>query len=1000
MLQPNPGNKTLLAMTRAKAKMYEYAVPPAEHFQVGAIPLGDLLDLTIGMLGDLAAGADISRLHEERYRLLFSAQYFDSLVQSEIISEGLVYLKLLAAATYYLSEYPGSASVVLKTLSLDESNSLQILEKVLWTILKREKLQLATDPEYIFSADLIMLEDSWNAFLENGIGLDDLISIDQNLRKKIYSDGSDRDVLAIDIIRSVLLRRVYSSCWAILPKYSELEISKWQPYLKRENSLKELWPAQIRLAEQGVLKGVSAVVQMPTSAGKTRGSELIIRSAFLSERASLAVIVAPYRALCQEIYNDLASRFREDADIDINIVSDVLQNDLVDLTEARNSVLVLTPEKLDFLLRQNETLVGQIGLVIYDEGHLFDDGTRGIKYELLLASLKRLLSAEAQVILISAVISNAQEIKDWLIGQSGILIDGKDLSPTSRNIAFADWSNRSRNLQFVDDHDINQSLFFVPSLLVSQEINKKGRERIARFYPQRDEDRIYNSSQIAGFLGCRLSSVGLSAIFTGRKDSVQKIASEIIDAYDRGLNLAQPIDFSESREEANKVITYVERLFGEDNVYAKAAKLGILTHHGNTPHGLRLTTEHALQNSHFKVIICTSTLAQGVNLPIRYLIVATDRQGREQIKVRDFHNLMGRAGRSGKYTEGTVIFADPRIYGGRLRDRGRWDSTSKLIDNNNSEPSKSRLLSLFDDEPLSEEEKVKWTKDQVNIKEEIGSQLLTSLSDVTEVREMEKRVTEIAQNTLGYFQLDSEEKKTSLVGIFIEIGGNIMQEVPEVSVRKSFAKSILSLEESKSLLQLIAVQKDSLLAAETPVGLLEVLWSALHDYTDNSIVKKFQEIDALRLCKEWINGSSFISLFAIAAEMEINSNRRLDINQIIDLCEGGFSYSMSLLIGSISELLKLVGTEEEMQGIQLKLATLQKNMKYGAPGILPSVIYEMGFSDRQLSVAMAIRLGGIDETFSGNRLARMIREDQQIQQDIYNNYPAYFAARLDWWMRT
>ena len=59
-----------------------------------------------------------------------------------------------------------------------------------------------------------------------------------------------------------------------------------------------------------------------------------------------------------------------------------------------------------------------------------------------------------------------------------------------------------------------------------------------------------------------------------------------------------------------------------------------------------------------RFVVCTSTLAQGVNLPIRYLIVTSVYQGKEQIKVRDFHNLIGRAGRAGMHTEGSILFAD------------------------------------------------------------------------------------------------------------------------------------------------------------------------------------------------------------------------------------------------------------------------------------------------------------------------------------------------------
>ena len=82
-----------------------------------------------------------------------------------------------------------------------------------------------------------------------------------------------------------------------------------------------------------------------------------------------------------------------------------------------------------------------------------------------------------------------------------------------------------------------------------------------------------------------------------------------------------------------------------------------------------------------RFVVCTSTLAQGVNLPIRYLIVTSVYQGMERIKVRDFHNLIGRAGRAGMYTEGSILFADPVVYDKRHnpKDGWRWNIVKELL---------------------------------------------------------------------------------------------------------------------------------------------------------------------------------------------------------------------------------------------------------------------------------------------------------------------------------
>ena len=161
---------------------------------------------------------------------------------------------------------------------------------------------------------------------------------------------------------------------------------------------------------------------MPTSAGKTKSTELIIRSAFLSGRATLAVIVAPFRALCNEIKNTLADAFYNEP-IKIDELSDTLQIDFKfsDLL-GHQQILVLTPEKLFYILKHSVDLASKIDLLILDEGHQFDSGTRGVTYELLLTSLNLKIPQEAQKILISAVISNAKDIGEWLNGESNVLV--------------------------------------------------------------------------------------------------------------------------------------------------------------------------------------------------------------------------------------------------------------------------------------------------------------------------------------------------------------------------------------------------------------------------------------------------------------------------------------------------------------------------------------------------------------------------------------------------
>ena len=86
-------------------------------------------------------------------------------------------------------------------------------------------------------------------------------------------------------------------------------------------------------------------------------------------------------------------------------------------------VFVVTPEKLLFILRQDILFIANIGLIIFDEGHLFDDMSRGITYELLISTIKFYMKDKMQKILISAVIPNAEQVNEWIT--NGIRICGK-----------------------------------------------------------------------------------------------------------------------------------------------------------------------------------------------------------------------------------------------------------------------------------------------------------------------------------------------------------------------------------------------------------------------------------------------------------------------------------------------------------------------------------------------------------------------------------------------
>lgn len=376
------------------------------------------------------------------------------------------------------------------------------LEDLLLWLLKGNLSTYFEIPEGPFSDYIDSIFRCLVQFFRDGTGADNLFDLSKRLRKAVYEFGTPRQLLLGDVIAAVLKKKHQNSSWNALPLYSGLSREQWLNTLQKDSFIKELWPAQHLLGHAGVLRGKSAVVQMPTSAGKTKATELVIRSAFLANRTSLTIIVAPFRALCHEIKNSLFSAFQNET-IKVDELSDALQTDF-EIAEllGNKQILVVTPEKLLYVLRHTPELAASVGLVIFDEGHQFDSGTRGITYELLLTSLRSMLPVEAQKVLISAVISNAKAVGEWLNGAESEIVCGTNLMPTFRSVGFASWLDQLGRIEYVSNEDAEKGEFFVPRVIESYALQrKKGESKTkGRLFPDKSDTKDVGK-EIALYLG-------------------------------------------------------------------------------------------------------------------------------------------------------------------------------------------------------------------------------------------------------------------------------------------------------------------------------------------------------------------------------------------------------------------------------------------------------------------------------------------------------------------
>lgn len=601
--------RIILDVTRAKAKQYEFGIEEEYHIDLPQDPKR-MLVFTIGILGELAALE--SRTDDERpdhkkslkEQLVLAGQYFESMSTARLTTGIDEYLRILSSASYYLADMPGSSLVLARTVpDTPEKLTESGLERLLVWLLKSDLSQnFKLTATGLFNTPIRSTAITYRSFMNLEADFYDVEDELLNFRSSIYTSGTDREILLVDTITALIRRKISNSSLVCLPKYTGLELDRWQQTLASDRFMKEFWPGQRLVGDLGVLRGASAVMQMPTSAGKTKSAELIIRSAFISGRAKLAVVVAPFRALCREITQGFIHAFENDL-VNVNELRDItnVDDDEQDflkflLGEAYkgkhdHTIVISTPEKLVYLLRHEPSLAEKIELLIFDEGHQFDSGKRGVTYELLIASLKEKIPPHAQKVLISAVMSNAETIGEWLNGESGVNIQGSNSLPSIKSVAFLSWITDMGQLSYLGRDNKSDSGLYVPKIIQQVNLGRRGREKNDFLFPVKE-----TTQSISCYLGLRLCHQGPVAIFCGDKRSIVTLCKTVVKVYDRGLSTPKPSTISDEHE-LEKISFLSELHFSDKHIFSKAIQLGVLPHSSAVPNGLRIAVEWAMDKN-------------------------------------------------------------------------------------------------------------------------------------------------------------------------------------------------------------------------------------------------------------------------------------------------------------------------------------------------------------------------------------------------------------------
>ena len=434
-----------------------------------------------------------------------------------------------------------------------------------------------------------------------------------------------------------------ASPWRVLPPYFGPEggdaLGRYVRLLAfSTRPVTELWSSQraaLPLALDRTNRG--AVINLRTSSGKTRVAELAILQTLLSEPTARILYLAPFRSLAVEVEQTLSATFAWLGYGVSHLYGGSRVSSVDTELAAGSTITIATPEKARALFRAAPELFANVKLLVVDEGHLIGPSERYVRNELFIDHLRSLARATgARVLLLSAVLPNAQELAEWVTGDPNA-VASSTWKPSAERFGLLRWNGSRVRIDWQGEVSS-----FNPSFV---EAKRVGFGRRRKPFPSGKNEAVAATA-------VRLSAIGPVMIFTGRAVSVPTLAEAVL------LALGEtPQDHAWPEHEWRVFQAVCQEELSPDAIELRAARAGVVCHSNRLTPQVRLALEHLMRSKPARIIVATTTLAQGVNVGISSVIVATPYIGKKTIDKRDFWSICGRAGRAFVDGEGKILYA-------------------------------------------------------------------------------------------------------------------------------------------------------------------------------------------------------------------------------------------------------------------------------------------------------------------------------------------------------
>lgn len=404
---------------------------------------------------------------------------------------------------------------------------------------------------------------------------------------------------------------------------SELSLDERLISVLKERGVRRLFPPQAEAVRAGIFEGRHVLLCTATASGKSLLAE--VASVKTALEGGMALYAVPLKALA---YEKLVHFSHYGNLVKVGVSTGDFDSDDRRLYEY--DVVVVTYEKLDSLLRHRPGWLSSVKTVVIDEIHYLGDPKRGAVLESIIAKIKH-LGLRAQFIGLSATVGNAAEVADWL---------GARLVVSSwRPVPLREGVYYGGRIYFSDGSHRAVSASGDAEVALAVDVVAEG---------------------------------GQALVFTNSRSSTARLAKAIaraIAAYPTKL-----INVAEAEALAEEILRVSSsKIIGRE--LAEVVARGVAFHNAGLELEVRRLVEDGFRRGVIKVVVSTTTLAAGVNLPARRVVIADYERfdpvvGREEIPVLEYKQMAGRAGRPGLDAVGeAVIVARSKNEVGYLMER-------------------------------------------------------------------------------------------------------------------------------------------------------------------------------------------------------------------------------------------------------------------------------------------------------------------------------------------